>query len=406
MSGVLVVARELPYPPNAGDRIVTHGFLRALRELGHDVHVLAYRRPDDEAAARSLQTLCTSVRTVPQTESRLPTPVHKAVRYARGDSHVMAMFDSAAIRETAAARIEAVDPDVVLAQHPYMGQIFRDHRVEAAIEATDARRVTNAHVVEYEAHRRHRQYATDLATRLELALEIPRLRTAEVAVYDCSDRTLVLGERDRRELADVVSTPVETQRVALDSQRYETATPGEERDGRLLFFGSYDWFPNEDAITYFCEEVYPRIRRTTSESELVVAGRGAPETVRALDDRPGVEVVGEVEDLSALVRTASVVVAPIRVGGGVRIKVLESMAWQVPVVTTPSGFEGVDATPGEDLLVADGTPALAEAVRDLLDDPDRRYRLARQGRKTIEQRYSTAAVADELEANLRLDDQS
>lgn len=403
MSRILVLARQLPYPPDAGDRIVTHGFVRALAERGHEVHVLAAeRREGDVDDAEALGEFYASIGRVPRSDERFPTSVQKVIRYARGQSHVMEMFDSEAFREAAAVRIHALDPDVVLAQHPYIGQAFLDDGVAAAVDATDAVRITNAHVVEYLAHERHREYADDPRTRLELAFEIPRLRERELAVYEESDRTIVLGERDRRELVGAVSGPVSTQRVALDLDRYDPAAPGEETDGRLLFFGSYEWFPNEDAIRWFCREVFPAIRRAHPDAEVVIAGRGAPQSVRSLAEIPGVAFAGEVDDLEALVRTASVVVAPIRVGGGVRIKVLESMAWGAPVVTTPSGFEGVEATPGEDLVVADTASSLAEATVELLENPERRRALRQSARETIAERYTESAVGAELEANLGL----
>ncbi|MFC7157378.1 glycosyltransferase family 4 protein [Halomarina halobia] len=400
MSRVLLLARELPHPPNAGDRIVTYGFVRALAARGHDVHVLAYRRDDDEPSASALREYCASVRRVPSADSPLPPTARKALNYARGRSDVMAMFDSWAFRVVAAHRVREVDPDVVLAQHPYIGQVVRDDRVARAIDEAGARVVTNAHVVEYAAHRRYRECTDDPRTRAELALEIPLLRASERAVYDASDRTLVLGERDRERLDGVGD--VRVQRVALDADDYRPADPADAVPDRLLFFGSYNWFPNRDGIAWFVEDILPTVRRARPDVELLVAGRGAPESVRALGDRPNVRFAGEVGDLAPLVRSASAVVAPLRVGGGVRIKVLESMAWGAPVVTTPSGFEGVQATPGDDLLVPDSTGGFADATVRVLEDDRLRERIARNARETVRERYSTDAVADRLEENLGL----
>ena len=402
MSRILLLARELPYPPNAGDRVVTYGVLRALAERGHDVHVLAYERDGDYAHAGALAKLTTSVERVVSADARLAPPIRKLSRYVRGQSDVMEMFDSEALRAAVAASVRDLSPDVVLAQHPYVGQVFRDPQVTDAIGAVGARTVTNAHVVEYAAHERQREYTDSVGTRAELAFEIPRLRAAEIAVYEASDRTLVLGEEDRRELVSRGVDPVDVQRVPLEVERYTAADPDEAVSGRLLFFGSYDWFPNVDGITWFCEDVLPTVREAHPDVELLVAGRGAPESVRELGDLRNVEFRGEVEDLASLVRTASAVVAPLQVGGGVRIKVLESMAWGVPVVTTPQGFEGVAADPGTDLLVADGASALAEEIVGLLGDRGRRRELAGNARETVRERYGLDAVADELERNLGL----
>lgn len=423
MSGVLFLARELPYPPNAGDRVVTYGFVRSLADRGHEVHVLGYERPDDDTATAKLRSDCASVNRVRSTGSPLPASIRKAVRAAAGRSDVMAMFDSEAFTEAAAAQIRALDPDVVVAQHPYMGQFFLDDDVEQALDATGAEPVTSAHVVEYAAHRRQRDHAGNLPSRIALAAEVPRLRREELAVYERSARTLVLGREDRAELEGRVSSPVYTQRVGLDVDRYETVTHLVEQEGRaladgaprgegggnsdvredrLLFFGSYDWFPNADAAHHLCEEVFPEVRAAYPSAELVLAGRGANDDIAAFGDREGVSFRGEVDDLASLVRSSTAVVAPLRVGGGTRIKVLETMAWGVPVVTTPAGAEGVEATPGRDLHVADSTGEFAEKTAQLLANPDERVQMGASGRKTVERRYSIDAVGDELERNLGL----
>lgn len=426
MSSVLFLTRELPYPPNAGDRIVTYGFINALARRGHEVHVLGYERPDDDAAADALESVCASVGRVPPSKSPLPPPLRKAVRAAMGQSDVMAMFDSGALAEAAAVHVRTLEPDVVVAQHPYVGQVFQADAVERALAATAAEPVTSAHVVEYAAHRRQRRHAADLRSRVALAAEVPRLRREELAVYERSRRTLVLGREDREELAGRVSGPVRRQRVGLDVERYETAASppeqeqeervalpdgargrdvadgGGSRDDRVLFFGSYDWFPNADAVRHLCEDVFPEIRAAHPAVELVLAGRGADEEIAGYGDRGGVTFHGEVDDLASLVRSAAAVVAPLRVGGGTRIKVLETMAWGVPVVTTPAGAEGIEATPGEDLHVADSTEAFAAQTARLLADPAERARMGANARETIERRYSIDAIGGELERYLGL----
>jgi len=416
---VLVLAREVPYPPNAGDRVVTHGFVRGLARRGHAVHVLALGRESDRERAAALAEVAASVRLVPRAKSRLPARLRKLRNYAAGRSDVMAMFETPGLARTAASRIRALAPDAVLAQHPYVGQAFRDDAVYRAADAVGTHLVTNAHVVEFAVHRRYRDLAPAFPTRAELAVETPRLRREELATYEAADRVLVLGSEDRAELADAeLSTPVAVQHVALDPGEYEPchADSGPEVSGPesasartggsatdLLFFGSYGWFPNEDAITAFADEAFPLIRRARPDARLRVAGRDAPESVRELDARPGVEFVGELADLGRAVRDAAVVLAPLRIGGGTRLKVLEAMAWGAPVLTTPAGFEGVDARPGADVAVADGWPAFAATAVELLDSPARRARLGRNARRRIEQVYALDEAAAELEANLGLD---
>lgn len=401
MSRLLFLTREVPYPPDSGDRIVTYGFLRALADRGHEVHLLAYARDDDAEAIPGVRDLCGSVVRVAGTDSSLPPTARKVVRAALGRSDVMGMFDAEAFRDAAARRIATLSPDVVVGQHPYLARAFRDDDVRAAAARADARLVTSAHVVEFEAHRLHRAVASDPRTRAELALELPRLRREELATYQTSDRVVVLGDRDRQCLEARVTTPVYTQRVALDAAEYDPAERPVDGE-RLLFFGSYEWFPNEDAVEAFVDGPWPRIREAHPDAEFVVAGRGATDAVRAVGERPGVTFVGEIDDVGAAVRDAAVVVAPLRIGGGVRIKILESMAWATPVVSTRRGVEGVDATPGDDILVSDDWEEFAADVNRLLDDPDERARIGANARATIEETYAPDRAGAELEENLGL----
>ncbi|MFC4449630.1 glycosyltransferase family 4 protein [Halorussus aquaticus] len=407
MATVLVLARETPYPPNAGDRVVTHGFVRGLAERGHAVHVVAYGDESDRGRAESLADHAASVRLVARAKSDLPPRLRKLRNYATGRSDVMAMFGSPSMVAAARNGIRSLAPDAVLAQHPYIGQVFRDSGVRRAADEADATLVTNAHVVEFAVHRRYRTLASDLETRAELSLETPQLRREELAVYEASDRVLVLGSEDRAELVEAgVSTPIATQHVALDPAEYEVRDRRAARDDSdaadLLFFGSYGWFPNEDAVTTFAASAWPRIRAERPDARFVVAGRDAPDSVRELAARPGVEFVGEIPDLGRAVRDAAAVVAPLRIGGGTRLKVLESMAWGAPVVATAAGFEGVDARPGAEVAVADDWTGFAARAVELLDSPERRARLGRNARRRIEQVYALDGADAELEANLGL----
>lgn len=426
---VLVLAREVPHPPTAGDRVVTHGFVRGLAERGHAVHVLALGRESDRERARALAAVAESVRLVPRTKSRLPAPLRKLRNYAAGRSDVMAMFETPGLVAAVRERLRALAPDAVLAEHPYIGQVFRDSAVRRVADESGARLVTNAHVVEFAVHDRYRDLAPDLGTRVELALETPRLRREERAVYEASDRVLVLGAGDRAALvAAGVETPVAVQHVALDPDEYDPAPEAEASSTRsvfgvssagpgsdasnagpgsdLLFFGSYGWFPNVDAVTAFVDAAWPDIRAERPETRFVVAGRNATDAVRAVADRPGVTFVGEIPDLGRAVRNAAAVVVPLRVGGGTRLKVLESMAWGAPVVTTAAGFEGVDARPDADVAVADDWDGFADRAVELLDAPERRARLGRNARRRIEQVYALDDAAAELEANLGLSGKS
>src|SRR5262249_11929239 len=162
---------------------------------------------------------------------------------------------------------------------------------------------------------------------------------------------------------------------------------------RLVFSGSMDWHPNEDAILYFIDTILPRIRRDVPGASLAVVGRNPSARLRAAAERAGVLVTGTVDDVRPFVREADVYVVPMRAGGGTRLKLFEALALAKPVVSTSIGAEGLALAPGREVLIADAPRDFACAVVSLLRDPQRRRALGLAGRRLVEQRYSWARAA-------------
>src|SRR5208283_3084824 len=126
---------------------------------------------------------------------------------------------------------------------------------------------------------------------------------------------------------------------------------------------------NVDAALYFYQKVFPLIRRRVSDAKFVIAGYGPPEELTALQKNdPGVLVTGFVDDIDECYKKAAVFVAPILLGGGIIVKILDALAAGTPVVTTSYGNEGIGAVPGRDLLVADDAEGFAAAVLRILRD--------------------------------------
>lgn len=210
------------------------------------------------------------------------------------------------------------------------------------------------------------------------------LERAEAAKYERLEDTYLprfdavyaAGEADRAALADrygrrggFVHAP-NAVRVPIDAP---AERPGADGAFTLLFVGTLNYYPNEDAALLLCRDVLPLLRERAGarrEVRLVIAGALPSPPVRALAGAPGVVVAADVPDLAPLYNAADVVVAPLRAGGGTRIKILEAFAHRRPVVATTVGAEGIDARHGEHLLIADSPPALADACLRLMESPD------------------------------------
>lgn len=234
--------------------------------------------------------------------------------------------------------------------------------------------------------------------RALLEIEWRKMRRCEAEACRRADLTLAVSALDRDMLAalapgaDVraVSTGVD---VSYFSPRASPETPN-----RLVFVGSMDWHPNEDAVLYFMDAILPLIRCEIPAVSLTVVGRHPSRRLQQAAARAGVRTTGTVEDVRPFLAEAAVCVVPLRVGGGTRLKIFEALAMGKAVVSTTIGAEGLPLTDGLHFVRADEPTAFARAVIALLRDPARRRLLGMAGLRLVEQRYSWAQVTHEFEA--------
>ncbi len=268
------------------------------------------------------------------------------------------------------------------------------------------------HNVESEIWRRHAEVHTRFPARLLYRMQHRRMLRYEARALRRFDGVLAVSDADRATFARlypgavrkpmfVVPTGVDTNFFspgAPDSAGVDRSSRAESR--RLVFTGSMDWLPNEDAMLFFCRDVLPLIRAEEPDVTLSIVGRAPTPAVKRLADVPGVQVTGRVADVRPYIEEAAAYVVPLRIGGGTRLKIFEAMAMAKAVVSTTVGAEGLPVTPGEHVVLADEPRLFSRAVVRLLRDVDRRRQLEAAARTLVVERYDWSAVAGELESAL------
>jgi glycosyltransferase involved in cell wall biosynthesis len=255
-----------------------------------------------------------------------------------------------------------------------------------------------AHNVEHVIWRRLSQNEPRLWRRALLELEWRKMRRVEARACARSRVTVAVSDADRACLA--ANAPGATVRAiptGVDTY-YFTPDGIPEKPATLVFTGSMDWFPNEDAILHFLDAILPRIRQEVPEVSLTVVGRHPTRRLLNAASEAGVRVTGTVEDVRPYMDEAAVYVVPLRIGGGTRLKIFEALAMGKPVVSTSVGAEGLPLIPGEHFLQADHPADFARDVIALLRDPHRRRGLGIAGRRLVQERYSWSQVAREFES--------
>jgi polysaccharide biosynthesis protein PslH len=366
---LLWVKSDFLHPTTRGGQIRTLEMLRRLHAR-HEVHYLAFENPNEpEGLARSRE-YCSQPWPVPHS-----VPPRRSLAFARTlmEGLVSPMpvavlnYRSAAMREKYRELVKQHRFDCIVCDFIFPAPNVTDlsqcvlfqHNVEAAI------------------WERHTRNAPSPAHRAYFAMQFRKMLAYEGDVCRKSRRVIAVSENDAERMRRMYGvknvSPVPTG-VDIDYfARPDTAAPF----GDIVFVGSMDWMPNNDGVLWFLREVLPLIRAGMPGVTLGIVGRKPGQAIldyRQSSDR--IQVTGTVPDVRPYLWGSSISVTPLRIGGGTRLKIYESMAAGVPVVSTTIGAEGLDATPGEHIVIGDRPEDFAGACLGLLKDPQRRARIA------------------------------
>lgn len=257
-----------------------------------------------------------------------------------------------------------------------------------------------AHNVECQIWKRLAAVEPRAWRRALLEIEWRKLRACERRTVRRANTTVAVSPQDRAMLLDdAPAARVEVVSTGVDTS-YFAPTGAAEVPLRLVFSGSMDWYPNEDAILYFADRIWPRLRACRPGLSLTVVGRNPSTRLASVAREAGIDVTGTVDDVRPHIADASVYVVPIRIAGGTRLKIFEALAMQKAVVSTTVGAEGLGLASGHHFVAADGEDAFAAAVLRLLDDADARRALGTAGRQLVEEHYSWSSVSRQFESFL------
>lgn len=394
---VLFLSQIVPYPPHGGVLQRGYNVIRELHKRGA-VHLLAFLHPDtltDAAAvARSRETLgryCESIEYFPLWPKR--NRLARAVAFVAGalwpDPFSVLAHRSGAFRARVDAwlgsgRVDLVHYDTIaLAQYlprrPAHPSVVTHHNVESKLMARRAAAEANG------------------AARWYVRAQADRLRSYEARHSPRFDMNIVMSELDAKDLAAIAgAVPTAVVPNGVDTA-YFAPRPGQETSA-LIYTGGMNMFANRDAVLYFLEHAWPRIRAAVPEAVFYVVGQDPPpELKRRATPESGVVITGYVDDVRPYVAKAAVYVVPLRIGGGTRLKVVDALAQGKAIVSTTIGCEGIEVTPGENILIADEPRAFADQVIGLLRNPEERERLGRAARALAERRYAWDKVGTRLE---------
>lgn len=388
---ILVLCPELPHARVISGHRIVYERLRRLTDRGHEVGVACFASEADRPRAAEWAGRLLELELLPP-----PRAAHHGRAFAPWIAAAPPPFSEwacPAMHRLAGEMVERSRYDVAIAEFSVMAQFLHGNPYLPAV-----RRVVSVHECETVAARRRAELLNYSPAGLLERWRRDRLAVHEFRIYRSADVVTVLTPQERYhvlEYAPDLRTVVIPSGV--DTRVFRPAEHPIPPDG-IIFTGHFSHEQNRDAVRWFLARVWPAIRDRHPEIFFYVVGPNPPPDIRDSPWRdPQIVVTGEVTDVRPYLHRSAVYVCPIRMGSGMRGKVLEAMAAGVPVVATSAAVEGIPIQPGGTCMIADDPDVMRDQILWLLDDEPLRRRLAQRALEVVRERLSWERSVDRLE---------
>lgn len=375
---LLMISARLPRP-QSGSSSRNYHLLKALAR-DHTVSLLTFVDSAEAEASEDLAHLKAFTRTL----ILVPRQPQRAKRWQqllsvlRGRSYLLNLYINSEMQKAFEALLVRDHYDAVL----FESDLMAGYRVPEGVKI-----FIDQHNLEYEIPQRTAEQEKLSLRRWYNGKEARLLKRGEIDRCRKADLVTVTSERERKILQQELPHQIAVVPNGVDIEMFIRDETAREQPRQIIFTGTMDYYPNTQAALFFAQQCWPLIRAQIPDATWQIIGRNPPSEVQHLTQMPGVTVTGWVPDMRPYLAEAAIAIAPLQIGSGTRLKILEALSMRRAVVSTSLGCEGLSVESGKHLLVADQPQAFAEAVTTLLQRSELRKTLGDAGRALVEAAY-------------------
>ncbi len=388
---ILFLTKELPYPTINGYRMRTYHYISALCR-DHDLSVVSFGRKEECAEGlRELERLGCSVYLNPL--SRDAGRLYRRILSALGGffsrrPYAVAMRFSRSMLQLVRHMVSSDQFDLLICDGIHMSpHVPADITIPAILDE---------HNIESTIIRRYAGTERNPLLRTLAQLEAERFRRFEDNTWIRFQECHVCSATDRAAVRQ--RCPETTVRVVPNGVSVKPGTVTIRRESRpsLVYTGMMAWKPNVDGVRFFCREILPLVRKAFPDLVFSIVGKNPAEPVRKLADNRSIVVTGSVAEVGTYIEQSDIVVVPLRIGSGTRLKILEAMAFGKPVVATSIGAEGLNVGDGVNIVIEDTPEDFALSVIRLLSEPDYAEAIGNAGRELVMREYTWQSIENRI----------
>ncbi|KPL81043.1 hypothetical protein ADN00_00450 [Ornatilinea apprima] len=404
---ILFLSQIVPWPLDAGPKIKSWNVLQHLKEAGHEVWFVSFVRAEEEKYIPKVKELLDHAWFVPIRRSRINDLYFLIKSRFTGKPFLVERDHLGSMRDLVKKLIGENHFDILHADQLTMAQFFTMPvgDSDGGSNVDSPKRVFDAHNATWKILERAAD-ESKAPMKWFYQDEMRRLQQFERKIITDFDHTFTVSEIDKRsflELSDnpqAISPKITPIPIGINSRSYERATNGSpSTPNQIVTLGSLNYPPNADGIRWFIREVYPFVLQKKTDAFLWVIGKNPPsdffEYEKEYSDH--LKVTGYVDDLDSYFNQAALAVVPVKVGGGMRVRILECFARNVPVITTTIGAEGIEVSDGDNIFIEDEEEKFAQRIIDVLGNEPLRHKVVGNAKDLLLKKYDWSVVLRELE---------
>jgi len=388
---VLLVCNKSPYPPKEGGPIAMNAIVEGLIRAGHSVKILAINTnkyfvdlkniPESYIKNTRLETIYIDL-------SINPAEAFKNLFSTK--SYHIERFISEDFKQKLSTILQEENFDIVQFESLFVTPYFDTVR-----QYSDAKVVLRAHNIEHLIWERIARNCKNPIKKIYLGHLYRTLKKYELSIIEQVDGIAAITYEDSEFFAkSSSSTPVIDIPFGINPEQYKLVNIQPEFPS-LFHLGSMNWMPNLEGIRWFLQNVWPHVNREFPDLKFWLAGRMMPDWLIKVG-LANVEVVGEVDDASEFMQSKMVMIVPLFSGSGIRIKIIEGMALQRPIISTSIGAEGIRYNNGKDIIIADSVEEFINAIRKCVSDQNYCTQIGTNARKLIEEKHNNDKLIERL----------
>lgn len=391
---ILFISRTIPFPVRGGDLIVLENIIKALSESELDADLLCFTREKNDALKVENVKEKLGVKNVFYTQIEPKINLRCLFEWVfEKKSYIFNRFYSKKFSQKLFDLVKTGEYSTLVFEHTFMYvNLLFNPDLQEEIKKRNIKTVINTHVLEYFVFE---QSSLSLRGAKRRSNPIKKkehefLKKIELECIKNADKTIFLGQEELERVKNIL--PEKSEKFNLLEitpfiNNYPYSKPELEEKNSIYFLGTYSWVQNRDAVMYFAKEIFPLILKKNPQIKFYLVGMNAGKDIKNLHDGKNIFFVGEKKDIFEEIKKYSLLVVPLRLKGGTRIKILESIAWGKAIISTSSGMEGVNTYGETPVLIADNPKNFSQKVLELVSDDSLRIKIKENSRNFAEKHY-------------------